>query len=268
MSNSFVTTGDGRRLAYRLEGAEGMPVILFINSIATTMQMWEENLPDFTNKYRVLLYDLRGHGASDAPAEPYSIDRLGYDVLEMLDELSIGKVHVVGLSLGGLVAQWLGIYAPSRVSKLVIANSFAYLAPREERDELIKKLHSSADMSEFATMFIRNWFSPEALEERGPRITAFENDILTMQPHGLAGALAAVRDTDFRRPITLIENPTLLIGGEHDKVTTLSLSRDIAATIPNARLVTMPTFHLSNVQFPRDFFSVVDDFLSHGSQTR
>src|SRR5689334_14433804 len=97
------TTGDGARIAYRLDGPEDRPVLVLSNSIATTFNMWDGQVPELARSFRVLRYDFRGHGGSDAPAGAYSLDRLGRDVLELLDVLGLARVHFLGLSLGGFV---------------------------------------------------------------------------------------------------------------------------------------------------------------------
>lgn len=130
-AQTFVTTGDGARIAYRMDGAPEKPVLLLSNSIATDMHMWDGQVAALARHFRVLRYDARGHGSSDAPAAPYSLDRLGRDVVELLDALGLARVHVLGLSLGGFVAQWLGIHVPERVDRLVLAHTAAYLGPAE-----------------------------------------------------------------------------------------------------------------------------------------
>src|SRR5262245_3847878 len=102
--NAFFTTGDGVRIAYRFDGDIDKPVLLLSNSIGTDLHMWDAQVPALTRRWRVLRYDARGHGSSDAPPYPYSLDRLGRDAVELLDWLQLQRVHVLGLSLGGLVA--------------------------------------------------------------------------------------------------------------------------------------------------------------------
>src|SRR5579859_6125280 len=126
---TFITTGDGYRLAYRLDGAETQPVLVLSNSIGTTLHMWDGQIDALTQHFRVLRYDARGHGQSDAPAGAYSMDRLGRDVIELLDALGIERAHFLGLSLGGLVGQWLGIHAPERIDQLILSNTSARLGP-------------------------------------------------------------------------------------------------------------------------------------------
>lgn len=96
---SLFTTGDGCRIAYRFDGPEDRPVLVLSNSIGTTLHMWDRQISELSKHFRVLRYDTRGHGGSDAPAGAYSADRLGWDVIELLDALKISRVHFCGLSL-------------------------------------------------------------------------------------------------------------------------------------------------------------------------
>lgn len=258
---SFFTTGDGCRIAYRFDGPTDKPVLVLSNSIATTLNMWDGQIQDLSQHFRVLRYDMRGHGASDVPAGAYSLDRLGRDVIEMLDALDINQVHFCGLSLGGFVGQWLGVYTPERIDRLILSNTSSYLGPAEQWDRLITSVLQSEDMSAIATMFLNNWFPRYMLEEKNPVIEPFRATLLAMQPQGLAGCYAVVRDTDLRRTIALIPNPTLVIGGQYDTVTLPSHSELIAATIPGSKLVMLPAVHLSNIEYPDDFLNAVFDFL-------
>ena len=128
----FCTTGDGIRIAYRFDGPADQPVLLLSNSIGTDLSMWDPQIEGLTEHFQVLRYDSRGHGASDVPAGPYSVDRLGRDVIELLDSLNISRVHFLGLSLGGIVGQWLGIHAPERIDRLILSNTSSYLGPTEQ----------------------------------------------------------------------------------------------------------------------------------------
>ena len=131
---SFFTAGDGARIAYRFDGRDGAPVLMLSNSIATSLHMWDGVMPDLAEHFRVLRYDTRGNGASDAPAGAYSIDRLGRDVIELLDALQLDRVHFLGLSLGGFIGQWLGIHAPQRIDRLILSNTSSHLGPPESFD--------------------------------------------------------------------------------------------------------------------------------------
>lgn len=261
---SFITTGDGYRLAYRLDGADDKPVLVLSNSIATTLHMWDGQMAALTPHFRVLRYDARGHGESQSPAGAYSMDRLGRDVLELLDALGIARAHFLGLSLGGFVGQWLGIHAPDRIDRLVLSNTSAHLGPVSDFDARIAALQTSPDMAAVAEAFLANWFPARMREANDPAIEPFREVLLSTTPQGLAGSYAAVRDADMRRTIVLIDRPTLVIAGTDDTVTLASHGEFIASAVPGARLVMMPAVHLPNVELPDRYARTVLDFLLEG----
>ena len=257
----FVTVGDGASIAYRLDGKADKPVLVLSNSIATTLHMWDAEIDDLSQHFRVLRYDFRGHGGSSVPVGAYSLDRLGRDVIELLDALKIERVHFLGLSLGGFVGQWLAIHAPERVDRLILSNTSTYLGPAEAFADRIAAVQKAPDMSEFAEMFLANWFPAQMLAANGPAIRKFRAMLLDIDRQGLAGLFAAVRDMDLRRTVTLIARPTLVIAGRHDTVTALSHSEFIAKAVPGAKLVVLPAVHLSNVEYPAEFIDAVLSFL-------
>jgi len=257
---STTTLGDGTQIRYQLDGPEDAPVLVLSNSIATTLEMWDSNIADLTRYFRVLRYDTRGHGQSDAPVGAYSIERLGRDVIELLDTLQINRVHFCGISLGGFIGQWLGIHTPDRIDRLVLANTSAYLGPAPHWDEQITSVLSAEDLADTADMFLRNWF-PEHLVTDEATVKPFRENILGMQAYGLAGCLAAVRDADIRRTLTLIDAPTLVVIGEHDTVCLPEHGALIANAIPAAEALTLPVTHLTNVEDPVSFFDALHRFL-------
>ncbi len=260
-SLSFFTAGDGVKIAYRSDGPADRPTLILANSIATTLHMWDGQIPELSKHFRVIRYDYRGHGGSDVPGGAYSDGRLGRDVLELMDHLGIEHSHFMGLSLGGFIGQWLAIHAPERIDRLVLANTASYLGPADYFDTAINKVLSAPDMKETAEGFLHNWFPTALVEANGPIIQKFRNDLLDIPRQGLAGLFAAVRDADLRRTITLIQSPTLVIGGKFDTVTSYAMSEAIAAGIPGARLKSFPAVHLTNVEFPKEFVEDVLAFL-------
>ena len=256
-----LTLGDGTRIAWRLDGAAGKPVLMLSNSIGTTLHMWDRQVAALSEHFRLLRYDFRGHGGSSAPAGAYSIDRLGHDVIELLDALQIRQVHFLGLSLGGIVGQWLGIHAPERIDRLILSNTSSWLGPAPWFDERIASALRAPDMSEMAEMFLHNWFPAAMFAENHPAIAEFRAMLMAISLPGLAGLFAAVRDADLRRTVALIPRPTLVIAGRDDTVTSLAHSELIVQTLPGARLVVLPAVHLSNVEFPSEFAAAVLGFL-------
>lgn len=260
--SSHILTGDGVRIAYRFDGDPALPVLLLSNSIATDLHMWDAQIPALSQRFRVLRYDARGHGGSGAPAGAYSLDRLGRDVLELLDALRLDRVHFLGLSLGGFVGQWLAVRAPERIDRLVLSNTSAHLGPAAVFDERIREAEAATDMRAIAEQFLRNWFPAPMLEARDPRVEPFRKVLLKQSATGLAGSFAAVRDADLRRTLGLIAAPTLVIAGEFDPVTLPEHGRAIAAVVPGARLLSLPVVHLANIESADAFERAVLDFLS------
>jgi len=258
---SFFTTGDGSRLAYRFDGPEDQPVLMLSNSIGTTLHMWDGQIEELSKRFRILRYDIRGHGSSDAPAGAYSLDRMGRDVIELLDALVISRVHFLGISFGGLIGQWLGIHAPERIDRLILSNTSSYLGPASQWDSMIASVLQADALEDFADMFLQNWFPASMLKEKSAIVETFRAMLLSMQPQGFAGSFAAIRDADQRRTVALISSPTLVIAGKLDTVTLPSHGELIAATVPGAHLVMLPAVHLSNIQLPSEFLSAVLAFL-------
>ncbi|AGB75356.1 MULTISPECIES: alpha/beta fold hydrolase [Rhizobium] len=262
---SFFTTGDGVRIAYRIDGRNDRPALILANSIATTLQMWDLQIPKFAEHFRVIRYDYRGHGGSDVPAGAYSDGRLGRDVLELMDRLGIERAHFLGLSLGGWVGQWLAIHTPERIDRLILSNTSSYLGPAETFDRSIAATLAAPDMREAAETFLGNWFPKAMIAANGAVVRQFREMLLNISRKGLAGLFAAVRDADMRRTSALIQSPTLVIAGEFDTVTSHAMGEAIASTIPGARLKTFPAVHFSNIEFAQAFSEEVVAFLNRKS---
>ncbi|NYI21940.1 3-oxoadipate enol-lactonase [Sphingobium indicum] len=257
----FVTTGDGCRIAWRFDGPEGAPVLLLSNSLGTDMGMWDSQIGAWRDRFRILRYDQRGHGRSDAPAGAYSLDRLGRDVIELLDALAIDRVDFCGLSLGGMVGQWLGIRAPERLRRLVIANSSGFMGPPESWDARIALVREQG-MAPLAQASIDRWFTAAFAQAAPDAIATVGAMLQATSPEGYAGCCAAIRDMDMRRTAALISVPTLVVGGSQDPATPPAHSEALARTIPAAELVMLNAAHLSNVEQSAAFADACQSFLA------
>lgn len=257
----YITTGDGCRIACRFDGPEGAPVLLLSNSLGTDMGMWAPQMAAWTQYFRVLRYDQRGHGASDAPAGAYSMDRLGRDVIELLDAFMIEKVDFCGLSLGGMTGQWLGIREPSRLRRMVLANTSSFMGPPSAWDARVMAVLDKG-MAPLAQASVERWFTPAFAATATDAIAPIGAMLQATSPAGYAGCCAAIRDMDMRRMVTLITTPTLVIGGSEDPATPPPHSETLAAAIDGAELVMLKAAHLSNVELPDAFATAVSGFLS------
>lgn len=260
MEKQFIITGDGCRIAYRFDGKEGAPILLLSNSLGTDMQMWEPQLAAWSAHFRMLRYDQRGHGASDAPVGGYSLDRLGRDVIELLDQLEIETIDFCGLSLGGMTGQWLGIREGHRVRRLVLANTSSFMGPPSAWDARIALVRESG-MAPLTSASLERWFTADFVASSPDAIAPIVAMLQSTDSQGYAGCCAAIRDMDMRSTIALIRNETLIIGGSQDPATPPPHSEALAATIPRCRLAMLNTAHLANVERPAEFGTQVSDFL-------
>ncbi|MCK9540903.1 MAG: 3-oxoadipate enol-lactonase [Novosphingobium sp.] len=262
MDKLTIITGDGCRIAYRFDGPADAPVLLLSNSLGTDLTMWAQQIEAFSKTYRVLRYDSRGHGDSDAPAGAYSLDRLGRDVIELLGALGIETVDFCGLSLGGMIGQWLGIRAPERVRRLILANTSSYMGPPSGWDARITVVREQG-MKPLADASVERWFTATFGETGREAIAPIVSTFLATNPVGYAGACAAIRDMDMRRTASLIERPTLVIGGSLDPSTPPPHSEALADAIGGSRLAMIEAAHLSNVETPEAFTRTVLGFLAN-----
>ena len=250
-------------LNYQLDGPAGAPVLVLSNSLGTDLQMWDTQMPAFTEHFRVLRYDNRGHGQSLISDGFYSIEQLGHDVLALLDHLDIAKAHFCGLSMGGLIGQWLGINAGERLDKLVLCNTAAKIANDEVWNSRIDMVLQGGQqaMSDLRDASIARWFTPEfaaAEPAQANRITAM---LAATSAQGYAGNCAAVRDADFREQLGAIKAPTLIVCGTADAVTTPEHGRFMQQHIAGAQLLELHAAHLSNVEAGAAFTQALLDFL-------
>jgi 3-oxoadipate enol-lactonase len=257
-----VKLADGE-LNYRLDGPVDAPVLVLSNSLGTTLEMWDSQVPAFSERFRVLRYDTRGHGGSSVTPGPYSIEQLGRDVLDLADTLGIDRFAFCGLSMGGLIGQWLGINASERLTRLVICNTGAKIGTDEVWNERIDTVLKGGEqaMRDMRDASIARWFTP-AFAEREPAVTSrITQMIASTSPAGYAANCAAVRDADYRAQLGAVKVPTLIVCGSKDPVTTPEHGRFIQERIVGAERVEFEAAHLSNVETGDGFTRRVMDFL-------
>jgi len=237
---------------HRLDGPEDAPVLVLSNSLGTTNEMWEPQLPALTESFRVLRHDRRGHGRSEVPPGPYTIADLGRDVLELLDSLELERVSYCGLSIGGMDGMWIAANAPERLDRLCLCSTSANLGPPElwvDRAATVRA--DGTDAVADATM--GRWFS-SAFHEAHPEVVARFREMVASTPaEGYASCCEAIRDWDFRDELGRISAPTLVLSAEVDPSTPPEHGRLIADGIPGASFVVIPeAAHLVNVERPAE----------------
>jgi len=261
------TTGSGPRLRYSVReprhGGAPRQTVVLSHALGCDMDMWDGLANQLARASRVICYDHRGHGGSDAPPGPYTMAELADDAARLLDELDTGPVVWVGLSMGGMVGQELALRHPQRVAALVVANSTSGYpeAARAMWDARIAQVE--LDGVEAIADAVMGRYFDDAFRDANPATVArFRRRVATTDAGGYAGCCAAVAGVDTSARLSSIAVPTLVIAGERDAGTPPAMSEAIAQGIPGARLaVILDATHLSAIEQPARFNSLVRDFV-------
>ncbi len=256
-------TANGITINYELDGPEDAPVLIFSNSLATSLAMWNGQVAGLKDRFRILRYDNRGHGSTPVTEGPYTIGLLAQDLLGLMDVLGIEKASYCGLSKGGMIGQWLGINESHRLEKLVVSNTASYFPNKEMwRDRI--DMATNDGIPAIAEASIGRWFTPGYLEraDTKPTIDFVRAFILETNKDGYLSSSVAIRDMDFRDELKQIDVPTLVIIGEKDPATIPEYGELIATSVPGAKTFVVPdAAHLSNIEQPDIYTRTLLDFL-------
>ena len=255
-----VKTDDGCIIHVEVEGPQAGPVLMLSNSLGTNLHMWDDQASAWSRHFRLVRYDRRGHGKSSAPKGPYPMERLGRDVLAVLGSLGIAKINWCGLSMGGIVGQWLGANAPNRIDKLVLSNTSSYFADKTMWDSRLKTVREKG-LAAIVDANMERWFTKDFRERNPQAIARMREMFLATKPDGYIGCGAGIRDMDHRALLGKIAAPTLVIAGKHDPATTLEANEYIRQHIPGAKLTVLETAHIANVEQPQLYADTVLKFL-------
>jgi 3-oxoadipate enol-lactonase len=253
---------NGITINYQVDGPEGAPWLVFSNSLATNLTMWDEQARALEQPYRVLRYDQRGHGGTDAPAGRYSFATLLADAIALMDALGIKKAHFAGLSIGGATALGLAEAHPDRLDRVIVCDSPCQSTPAstqqwEERIAVAQKQGIEA----LVEPTVSRWFPPETLAANPPHIDKVRGMIRATPVNGFIGCAAALADHDYASAVATVTRPVLFMAGEKDGVTPVAM-RKLSAALPGSRYVELPgAGHISNMDQPRAFTEVLRDFL-------
>ena len=245
---------------YRCDGDRGRPTVVLSNSLGTDLSMWDAQAAVLARRFHVVRYDTRGHGGSNAPPGRTTIELLGRDVLALLDHLDIERAHVVGLSMGGVIGQWLGVHAAGRLHKLVLANTAARIGTPDAWHARAAAVRAEG-MTQVAAGAPGRWFTPGFAARQPVVVGTMQKTLRGLDPEGYAACCEALAVADLSKDVRRIGAPTLVIAGSFDPVTTVGDAQLLSRAIANATMATLPASHLSNIEAPDRFTDAVATFL-------
>jgi len=256
-----VIQSDGCPIYFEMTGPHDAPILMLSNSLGTNLHMWDEQVKPFTAAFRVLRYDRRGHGKSGVPKGPYTMEQFGRDAIAVMDAVDAQKVHWCGLSMGGMVGQWLGANAPERINRLILSNTSCYYASKDMWNDRLAVIAKSG-LGAIADGVMNVWFTKDFRERSPDTIADMKHMLLQTQNDGYIGSAEAVRDMDHREILKNIKAPTLIIAGRQDMATTVEAAEFIRARVPGASLTLLDAAHISNVELPGIYADTVLGFLT------
>jgi 3-oxoadipate enol-lactonase len=257
-------TANGIGIHYTLEGPESGPVIMLSHSLSTNLTMWDPQMEMLLGSYRVLRYDTRGHGRTDVPEGPYTLELLAEDVRALLHVLGITKTHFMGISMGGMIGQTLALKAPELLKSLILCDTTSEI-PEDAGpiwDDRIQTAETQG-MEAKVSDTIERWFTPGFREGRPEVIAKVSAMISTTDPRGYIGCAHAIRHLNLTDRLSRIKVPTLIIVGEDDPGTPVSASRTIHEKVADSELAILKSaYHLCNIEQAEAFNKAVSSFLN------
>jgi 3-oxoadipate enol-lactonase len=224
------------------------PVLVLVDSLGTSLAMWDEQVPALAARHRVVRFDLRGHGGSPPVPGPYEIADLGRDIVGLLDELGVERADLAGISIGGMGAIWVAAHAPERVGRLVLCCTSARLGPAESwaaRADLVRR----SGMAAVADAVVARWLTPEYAAAHPTLLAELRAMIASVDPEAYAAWCGAIERMDLRSDLIAIQAPTLVIAGTEDPAIPMADIDALVAGIAGARLAVVPgAAHLPNLQ--------------------
>ena len=242
------------------------PALILAHPLGANLHVWDGLAPALATKFRVIRFDARGQGQSDVPGGPYALADLGGDVLALMDELDVARAHFLGQSMGGAIAQWLMIFAPERLRKVVLANTAMHFPDAAGWNARIRSARENG-MAELAPAVTQKWLTADFRAARPDIARKIEDMLRASDPKGYAACCSALRDADLRDAIHGAPPcPALVIVGDSDPSTPPRLGEDLAARLKDASLVRLHAAHLSGVEAEKAFLEAVETFLDEPEQ--
>ena len=246
-----------------VSGKQDAPAVMLSHSLGSSLFMWNPQIEALESHFRVFRYDMRGHGESDAPHGAYTLEQLGEDAVGLLDALNIQVVQWVGLSIGGMIGQYLALNHADRLRSLVLCDTAAAFeeeaqAMRQQRIETARE----QGMEPLVESTLDRWFTQDFLKRNSPQVDLIRRHFLATPVAGYIGCSEAIGNLNYLERLSEVKTPTLIIVGEEDPATPVAASEAIHERMPDSRLVVLPSAaHLSNVEQPDAFNRALIGFL-------
>ena len=248
-------------VTYRFDGPADRPVLLMSNSLMSNLTMWDPTVPALADRFRILRYDTRGHGQTTVTPGPYSIGMLADDAVGLLDALGIRQAHIMGLSMGGMIAQQIGARYPDRALSLLLCDTASEMPPRTMWEERLA-IARSQGISGLVDGTIKRWFTAPFIERAPQEIAKVREMILGTPVEGYMNCAGAVRDMAQTTMLLKIKAPTLVITGRQDPACTVEQSTVLHRMIDTSRMIVIEdAAHLSNIEQPTVFNREIRNFL-------
>ncbi len=268
MANRTFIRANGIVFHTRLVGPDEGPALVFSNSLGSDFRIWDEVVARLAGRYRILLYDKRGHGLSDTPPGPYSIDDHTDDLEALLDHFGIASAAIVGLSVGGMIAQRLAVRAPKRVWSLVLCDTAAKIGTPEGWASRIGSVERGG-IASVADSILQLWFTEDFRRNRPADLVGWRNMLVRTPVDGYVATCATVRDADLRADAAKIDVPVLCVAGDQDGSTPPDLVRGTSDLIPGSRFVLIENAgHIPCVEQPEALANLIREHLEGSSHGR
>jgi 3-oxoadipate enol-lactonase len=255
---------NGITINYEIDGTDGAPWLVLSNSLATNLHMWDDQAVALKRSFRVLRYDQRGHGKTDAPAGRYTFELLIADAAALMEALSIRRAHFAGLSMGGATALGFALIHPDRLDRIIVCDSPGMSTPQsaQQWEERIAVAERERSMAPLVEPTIERWFAPETRAKNPPHIEKVRAMIRTTPVNGFIGCAAALADHNFNARVATIKNPVLFVVGEKDG-TTPPVMKQMHETLVGSTFVELPgAGHICNMDQPVLFTRAIAEFLA------
>jgi 3-oxoadipate enol-lactonase len=263
-------TVNGIETYYEIHGAEGAPWLVFSHSLACSVRMWDGEIASHKYRYRVLVYDTRGHGQSAAPQGPYTLEQLADDLHELLELLKIPKAHFCGLSLGGMIGQTFALKYPGIFQTLTLADTTSsYPAEAAPMWQERIRIAESQGMEPLVQPTLERWFTQGFRKNEVDKVERVAALIRSTPVAGYVGCCAAIPKINVTGRLKEIKTPALVICGAEDPATPPTMARAIQDNLPGAQLALIPqAAHLANIEQPEAFNRALAQFLSSPASAR